>query len=78
MEAPMHDLPALFAQLGLADSEKEIDNFIRSHSPLEPKILLHQAPFWTESQSLFLKESVEADADWVDVVNHLDTLLRQT
>ncbi|GAB6070438.1 DUF2789 domain-containing protein [Thiomicrorhabdus hydrogeniphila] len=76
MESQSHDLTALFSQLGLANSEQDIEAFIRLHSPLDSKTLLHQAIFWTHSQSQFLKEAVDDDADWADVVNHLDTLLR--
>ncbi|WP_040725259.1 DUF2789 domain-containing protein [Thiomicrorhabdus sp. Kp2] len=76
MEAPTHDLAALFAQLGLENSQQSIDGFINKHAPLNAKLMLHQASFWSESQSQFLKESIDNDADWADVVNHLDTLLR--
>jgi len=76
MESQTHDLTDLFAQLGLANSEQEMDNFIQLHSPLDSKTPLHQAIFWSHSQSQFLKDAVEDDADWVDAVNHLDTLLR--
>ncbi|QCU90302.1 DUF2789 family protein [Thiomicrorhabdus sediminis] len=76
MDVPAHDLPALFAQLGLADSAAEIEQFIMLHSPLKQSLLLHEAEFWNPSQAAFLKEAVEEDADWVDAVNHLDTLLR--
>lgn len=76
MDTPTHDLPALFAQLGLPNSQADIDHFVQVHSPLALKILLHKAVFWNESQKTFLKEAVEEDADWVDSVNHLDTLLR--
>lgn len=76
MDVPAHDLPALFAQLGLANDEAAIEQFIILHSPLEQSLLLHQAKFWNPSQAAFLEEAVEDDADWVDAVNHLDTLLR--
>jgi len=76
MEANTHDLAALFAQLGLPNSQQDIDDFIRLHSPLDSKTPLHQAICWSHSQCQFLKEAVDDDADWADVVNHLDTLLR--
>ncbi len=34
MESPVHDLPALFKQLGLADDHASIETFIKRHSPL--------------------------------------------
>jgi len=72
-----HDLSTLFDQLGLESSADEIDAFIRRHNPLPGDILLHQANFWTKSQAEFIQESEAQDADWADVVNKLDVLLRK-
>lgn len=76
MESPDHNLEELFSQLGLENQQADIEAFISQHSPLKLNCLLHQADFWNTSQANFLKEAVEDDADWVDAVNHLDTLLR--
>ncbi|MGC4984660.1 DUF2789 family protein [Streptomyces sp. DT193] len=53
----MHPLSDLFRQLGLPDDVRSIDQFITAHSPLRDDIELVDAPFWTDAQRAFLKES---------------------
>ncbi len=77
MEDSSHNLTTLFDQLGLASSEKDIEAFIEEHRPLDPSVHLSKAPFWTPGQSQFLGEQTKADADWVMVIDKLDTSLRQ-
>ena len=72
-----HALPELFAQLGLPDDDKSIREFIARHAPLPGEVLLPDAPFWTLSQSSLLRSEWKADADWAEVVDTLNTLLRQ-
>lgn len=76
MESPMHSMPKLFAQLGLADDEAAIARFIDSHRPLPGNIALHQASFWNASQASFLREAIVDDADWAEVVDTLSAELR--
>lgn len=77
MEKPQHSLPALFKQLGLADDPISIDQFIASHSPLKPELHLADAFFWTQSQAQFLREEILDDADWAEVVDQLNVMLRK-
>ncbi|MGC9385808.1 MAG: DUF2789 domain-containing protein [Hydrogenovibrio sp.] len=77
METSAHDLNALFAQLGLDNSDEAIDAFLQKQPRLSQVTLLHEASLWNPAQAAFLKEAVEDDADWADAVNHLDTLLRK-
>ncbi|WP_332765849.1 DUF2789 domain-containing protein [Pseudomonas koreensis] len=77
MENPQHSLPALFKQLGLADDPISIDQFIASHSPLKPDLHLADAFFWSQSQAQFLREDILEDADWAEVVDQLDVMLRK-
>lgn len=77
MENPQHSLPALFKQLGLADDPISIDQFIASHSPLKPDLHLAEAFFWSESQAQFLRDEILEDADWAEVVDQLDVMLRK-
>lgn len=77
MHSPAFTLNELFAQMGLDDSDAAVDGFIRTHGPVADSIPLHAAPFWNDSQALFLKEAVEADSDWTEVVDQLDALLRK-
>lgn len=76
MEPPVHPMSALFAQLGLPDDPASIDAFIAGHAPLAADVALADAPFWTPSQSAFLREELEEDADWAEVVDELNARLR--
>lgn len=76
MESPFHSLPKLFAQLGLPAEPEAIEAFITRHSPLPAEFKLADAPLWTASQAAFLKEEILEDADWSDVIDHLDARLR--
>ncbi len=76
MEAPNHKFSELFKQLGLPDDPVGIDQFITSHSPLKNEIKLVDAPFWTDSQRTFLKDSIEEDADWAVMFDQLNEALR--
>lgn len=76
MDTTMHNLESLFEQLGLDNSEQAIAAFIQIHKPITGDVQLHEADFWSISQADFLKQSVEEDADWAEVVDHLDAMLR--
>lgn len=77
MESPTHSLPALFKQLGLPEDALSIDQFITSHSPLKADVLLADALFWTPAQAQFLLEEILDDADWAEIVDQLNLLLRK-
>jgi hypothetical protein len=76
MDTVKHNLTNLFLQLGLAAEENEIESFISSHS-VDEGISLEEAVFWTQGQAQFIKESRANDADWSEMVDELDTLLRE-
>lgn len=76
MELPVHTMHTLFEQLGLDSSDEAIAAFISAHKPLPKGQHLHEAGFWNSSQAAFLKQSIEEDADWAEVVDSLDTQLR--
>jgi len=76
MELPQHDFSQLFAQLGLPDDPASIDGFIAAHAPLPGTLELADAPCWNESQAQFLRNAVDRDADWAEVVDSLDARLR--
>ncbi len=73
MERPLHDMANLFAQLGEPDDEAAIALFIERHRPLAGGVLLHEAAFWTPSQSGFLREAILDDADWAEVADALNS-----
>ena len=76
MQAQTHSLSALFKQLGLDHEEVSIDRFIKQHSPLAEGCQLADAPFWSPAQAAFLCEEILEDADWAEVVDQLNLLLR--
>jgi len=75
METPMHSINNLFAQLGLPSDEVSVVQFIKAHGPLSVGIALADAPFWTATQALFLREELLNDADWVEVIDALNVQL---
>ena len=76
MDQPIHPFSELFAQLGLPADETAIRQFIAAHSPLRNELDLADAPFWTDSQTAFLKEEKLDDADWAEVIDQLNLALR--
>jgi hypothetical protein len=76
METPIHSIVSLFDQLGLDSSEEGVDNFIEKNGLLLGNKELHKASFWNSSQASFLKQALDEDADWVEIVNQLDVMLR--
>lgn len=75
MDMTTHDMATLFAQLGLDNSPSAIEAFIASHK-LPAELSLSEASFWTEAQANFLKENWRQDADWCEVIDQLNVLLR--
>jgi len=76
MDTTIHKLESLFAQLGLDDSEEGIARFVKLHKSIPDVVPLHEADFWTDSQANFIRQAVEEDADWAEIVDHLDAMLR--
>jgi hypothetical protein len=77
MEFSNHTLKDLFGQLGLPDSFEEIEGFISRHRPLAAGVQLADAPFWTSSQAGFLRDEIDEDADWAELVDQLNLRLRE-
>ena len=78
MEYQFHSLQTLFEQLGLDSSPEQIRLFIETHAPLPHDLALHDAPFWTPSQASFLREAVQDDSDWTEIVDTLNSELHST
>jgi hypothetical protein len=76
MESPIHSLNSLFDQLGLDSTDQAIEIFIDDYRPLQANIELHETGFWSTSQASFLKQAKDNDADWAEIVDQLDVLLR--
>ena len=76
MEVFSHDLAHLFSQLGLDSSTAFIEHFLQTHA-LEQHQKLAEAPFLLPAQQQFILEAQQQDADWCEVIDQLDTLLRK-
>lgn len=76
MENFEHTMSDLFAQLGLPDTDNEIDNFIHTHRPLPDNLTLEKASFWNNGQAQFIHEALYEDSDWSELVDQLDSRLR--
>lgn len=76
MEQPNHSLRSLFDQLGLHSTDQAMAEFIDQHRPIERHVELHLADIWSPAQSAFLQQVKEDDADWSEVVDQLDVMLR--
>lgn len=77
MEHPDHPFTELFEQLGLASDPESIKRFIERNGPISEEIALPDASCWNEGQAEFLREAIEEDADWAEVVDHLNASLRK-
>jgi len=77
VERSPYDMSSLFAQLGVANDEQSIARFVKSHAPLEGAVQLHEAAFWTAAQAGFLREATLDDAEWVVIVDTLNSALHR-
>lgn len=68
-------MPQLFEQLGLGSSNLAIARFIKHHQ-LPEDTKLQAATFWSKSQRQFIHDSLQQDADWCEIIDQLDALLR--
>ncbi|MBE0404766.1 hypothetical protein CZ787_06510 [Halomonas citrativorans] len=75
MEKPVHLFSDLFEQLGLLSDAESIEVFIKRHRPLPKEMVLSDAPCWNEGQAEFLREAIEDDADWAELVDRLDAAM---
>jgi len=77
MEYSFHDFTNLFAQLGLLNDSESIQKFIKANAPLASEVRLEDAQFWTASQAALLKDKLVDNADWTQVVDRLNIVLRR-
>ncbi|RUQ38050.1 MAG: DUF2789 domain-containing protein [Candidatus Competibacteraceae bacterium] len=76
MDTSPHNLSTLFEQLGLPSDASAITTFIHWHRPLDSRVALPHASWWTPAQVEFLVQALEEDSDWTKQVDELDALLR--
>jgi hypothetical protein len=77
MELANHSVHDLFAQLGLANEDADIERFVASHGPLAGGTKLADAPFWSDTQARFLRDEILEDADWAEVIDQLNVMLHR-
>lgn len=77
MHAYHHRFSELFSQLGLPAEPAAIDAFVTAHAPLPGDTRLEDASFWSEAQARLLREELCADADWAEVIDQLNVVLRR-
>ena len=75
MDTSRHTIQTLFRQLGIPHSEPAIEAFLKNNH-LPPDIPLKEAAFWNGAQAQFIRDAIAEDADWAEVVDQLDALLR--
>ena len=75
MDTTKTDLTHLFKQLGLSNKSADIAHFIEVHQ-LPAETHLTQGPFWRSAQKAFLLEALNEDAQWSEVIDQLDVMLR--
>ncbi|STZ09654.1 Protein of uncharacterised function (DUF2789) [Moraxella caprae] len=71
-----HTMNDLFTQLGLPNSDSEIDAFIKNNQ-LPENVTLADAPFLDEQQSMFIREEWKLDAVWSLVIDELNARLHE-
>lgn len=74
MYTSAHDLSSLFAQLGLPDDPASVTRFIDRHQ-IAPHQPIAKADFWNTSQARFLHDALIEDAEWIEAVDLLATLM---
>lgn len=78
MFAEQPNMKSLFSQLGLDNSENEIEQFIEAHKGMNKSQHIDDAPFWTPSQAAFLANAINDDAEWAEVIDQLNVQLHQS
>ncbi len=76
MELLRHDMRALFEQLGLPGDPDAVERFIVAHRPVPSNIRLSEAAFWSPGQASFLRDEIQEDAEWAEIIDELDSALR--
>jgi hypothetical protein len=61
--------------LGLASSDAAIEYFVQNNH-LPKDIPLDHAACWDAGQAQFIRESLDLDSDWSEIVDQLDAMLR--
>lgn len=71
-----HTMNDLFAQLGLPNTDADIETFIKNNQ-LPEHVTLKEAPFFDEQQLMFIREKWKLDAVWALVIDELNVRLHE-
>ena len=77
MDYSFHTINSLFDQLGLPSDNSSIERFVDQHKPVNASLHIDQLPFFSHAQQDFLRQSIRDDADWSEVIDILDNMLRE-
>lgn len=77
MESIAPDMRRLFAQLGESAEDAAINRFIDRNLMRGSASALHEASCWSKSQSDFLREAIDEDAEWAPIVDQLNARLHR-
>jgi hypothetical protein len=75
LDTSSHTMKTLFEQLGLSSSDVAIENFVHNNH-LPEEIPLDHAACWSAGQAQFIREALDQDSDWSEIVDQLDAMLR--
>ena len=74
MDLQQPSMPDLFAQLGMASEEQQIDRFFASHQ-LDNETTVVEADFLASHQKIVLLQMRLEDGQWAEVVDEMDARL---
>ncbi|WP_340677649.1 DUF2789 family protein [Paraglaciecola sp.] len=69
-------LSDLFAQLGLSSDQQSMSEFVQKNAGLPAEIKIENADIWTKQQGDFLRTALVEDAEWAELIDQLNVLLR--
>ena len=69
-----HQFKELFDQLGLESTEDAINQFIENNA-LSDQEKLENAHFLNKNQKKFIKDELENDSDWCEIIDELNAAL---
>lgn len=76
MDRSEHTMKCLFSQLGIDNGPQSIEIFITANKGIARNLRLADANIWSNAQAEFIREAIQLDSDWCEIVDTLDAMLR--
>lgn len=76
MQDSQYNLTTLFSKLGINNSPRAIDAFIKEHQGQPADLSLAEATFCNQAHVEFLQQAITEESNWFGVVVSLESLLR--